>query len=1198
MSDNDYDDEGNHRDMMEKASKRARFEPNTYYHDVIDGSKISHFCVQNDIFCIISAASVTSSAELYIRDTPSDSLRRLPLPCAVSGLYQDIGTGQHVFVTSTAGDLFYVHVPTKGVPCRVITGGPGAPLINDVCFLDSSVLPASTEPGVIKVLLALKSGQIGLVSFDAATATKMAQLPGVSITVQGPPLGRGVPATSVEAICHNAGVIVLATTPLALYCYNGPDAVAATQQAPRTIATASATGAQGSGGAAGSSSSSFSAASNAAAAAAQFEPSQGRPLHLVRSYSDSIPTAFIWANHTAIVHGFFDKEQRGRVVFTQKIGFPFMKDLRMRASGFGAGSGGGGFGAGGGSGGQPEGGMGHGDRAPIQVVSTAFHMLLRYESRVAILKVPPGLPWRPRLDPAAAEARRIMEKSTRVGETFAEFDWSDRYVTELSRRNTRILGIVRDVANRRIYAYSDQHVWNIGVHNERAEIWRLFFERATDKEESWEHRVRFYNAAAALVPKNSPERNLIYFHLGRAAFQMTRPGRLLVVQTGAADGGGKGGGNAAAVAGGGGGPQASPLQQAAGTGGLSWNTTGEYEEIAVKAFSACTMFDEIVLLLRGSSSLLSRYIEKRLEVLSSGTGSQAGGAQQLVLLVTFALLLRLEPKIDTAIMSRAAAHAQQQLQQQQQQPSSSLAAAGGAANRSANIAALNKLVDDLKSRPKLVHLLADDYFYNVVTRLLESLGHLEKSVDLAIATSRFRHAVSHHCQMREYQEAASVLVEHCCNKGEYVELWYDFAGQIVTRCRKEVFAGFRKIVNAKLRPDEVDFRRFIPAFIAYDESQKEKPEDNEIGHRVVSLLSLVIFLAKSGGGGGGGGGNGLPRVLNDYFLSVLFYQLVLKKREVAERLLMKKGSSSAGAEGGDSDEEQNPVELIEGQIDEVLGSEHDESAIDTLPDVTLEYALRRCVEFGHIELSIRLYRLLQMPEQALTASLRLENGLERAQCFLEELASNPDSNNERTMKSLWMLLTQLVLADPRTRAKRDSTEDTRIVLSLIQRSNGVLRLEEVIVLLEAQEALQDFRRAVCDSLNSYTAKIKALTEQMSQATKLAETLRTDLANLEHQYGYVTAAQRCSYCKTPLLKSRHDPFVVFPTCRHAFHYSCGKQMFSDKDSDLIRSCCHSAEIDSRAKDGIALWQRLLEAECPYCGEWAIMSVTRDLGDDVA
>ena len=156
-------------------------------------------------------------------------------------------------------------------------------------------------------------------------------------------------------------------------------------------------------------------------------------------------------------------------------------------------------------------------------------------------------------------------------------------------------------------------------------------------------------------------------------------------------------------------------------------------------------------------------------------------------------------------------------------------------------------------------------------------------------------------------------------------------------------------------------------------------------------------------------------------------------------------------------------------------------------------------------------------------------------------------------------------------------------------------MEEVIVLLQAQEALQDFRLAVCDALNSYTEKIKALTDEMSQATKLAEHLRSDLDGLDHQFGYVTAAQRCNACKTALLKAKHEPFVVFPTCRHAFHYQCGKAMF-DRREELMKKVARACEIEPRSKDGVPLWQRLFEAECPHCGEWAIQRITAPLGGD--
>ena len=67
----------------------------------------------------------------------------------------------------------------------------------------------------------------------------------------------------------------------------------------------------------------------------------------------------------------------------------------------------------------------------------------------------------------------------------------------------------------------------------------------------------------------------------------------------------------------------------------------------------------------------------------------------------------------------------------------------------------------------------------------------------------------------------------------------------------------------------------------------------------------------------------------------------------------------------------------------------------------------------------------------------------------------------------------------------------------------------------------------------YNAHIEELKQRMDGATRSADRIREDIAELRNRYSYVAPTTPCSQCRAPLLAR---PFYIFQ-CSHGFHTDC-------------------------------------------------------------
>ena len=100
-------------------------------------------------------------------------------------------------------------------------------------------------------------------------------------------------------------------------------------------------------------------------------------------------------------------------------------------------------------------------------------------------------------------------------------------------------------------------------------------------------------------------------------------------------------------------------------------------------------------------------------------------------------------------------------------------------------------------------------------------------------------------------------------------------------------------------------------------------------------------------------------------------------------------------------------------------------------------------------------------------------------------------------------------------------------------STDLLKIEDILPFFPDFVVIDDFKDEIANALESYSAQIEGLKNEMDDATRSAESMKEYIVGLKNRFITVDAGERCSVCSIPILARQ---FYVFP-CHHAFHADC-------------------------------------------------------------
>jgi len=137
-------------------------------------------------------------------------------------------------------------------------------------------------------------------------------------------------------------------------------------------------------------------------------------------------------------------------------------------------------------------------------------------------------------------------------------------------------------------------------------------------------------------------------------------------------------------------------------------------------------------------------------------------------------------------------------------------------------------------------------------------------------------------------------------------------------------------------------------------------------------------------------------------------------------------------------------------------------------------------------------------------------------------ADKPE-NNEELKKKLWLKIARHVVEDEK---------DIKRAMEFLQEC-PLLKIEDILPFFPDFVTIDNFKDAICTSLQEYNRHIDALKTEMDEATESAREIRAEIHSFRNRYAVVRSQDKCSSCGYPLMMRA---FYLFP-CGHKFHSDC-------------------------------------------------------------
>ncbi|KAL2589962.1 hypothetical protein AAZV13_13G262900 [Glycine max] len=277
-----------------------------------------------------------------------------------------------------------------------------------------------------------------------------------------------------------------------------------------------------------------------------------------------------------------------------------------------------------------------------------------------------------------------------------------------------------------------------------------------------------------------------------------------------------------------------------------------------------------------------------------------------------------------------------------------------------------------------------------------------------------------------------------------------------------------------------------------------------------------------------------------------------------------------------------------------------------------KYALRLCLKEKRMRACVHIYSMMSMHEEAVALALQIDSELAMAEADKVE-------DDEDLRKKLWLMIAKHVVEQE----KGTKRENIRKAIAFLKETDGLLKIEDILPFFPDFALIDDFKEAICSSLEDYNKQIEQLKEEMNDATHGADNIRNDISALAQRCTIIDRDEECGVCQRKILTAGREfgtgrgytlvgqmaPFYIFP-CGHAFHAECliahvtrctaeyildlqkqltlmGSEARRESNGTLSpEESIPSMTIDklrSQLDDAIA-------SECPFCGDLMIREIS--------
>ncbi|GAA5965015.1 hypothetical protein JCM8115_005683 [Rhodotorula mucilaginosa] len=187
------------------------------------------------------------------------------------------------------------------------------------------------------------------------------------------------------------------------------------------------------------------------------------------------------------------------------------------------------------------------------------------------------------------------------------------------------------------------------------------------------------------------------------------------------------------------------------------------------------------------------------------------------------------------------------------------------------------------------------------------------------------------------------------------------------------------------------------------------------------------------------------------------------------------------------------------------------------PYYDLDYALRVSRAHKRVQACVVIYSKMALFESSVNLAL------EHDDLDLAKICADKPEDDDLLRKKLWLKIAKHVVGQK---------NDIKTAMHFLESTN-LLKIEDILPFFPDFVVIDDFKEEICSALEDYSAHIERLKEDMTEATRSAEAIKADIAELDNRFVVVEAGEKCGVCRQQLLTRQ---FYVFP-CQHCFHADC-------------------------------------------------------------
>ncbi|XP_064080342.1 vacuolar protein sorting-associated protein 18 homolog [Macrobrachium nipponense] len=250
----------------------------------------------------------------------------------------------------------------------------------------------------------------------------------------------------------------------------------------------------------------------------------------------------------------------------------------------------------------------------------------------------------------------------------------------------------------------------------------------------------------------------------------------------------------------------------------------------------------------------------------------------------------------------------------------------------------------------------------------------------------------------------------------------------------------------------------------------------------------------------------------------------------------------------------------------------------------LKFALRECISAGEEKACVHILTTMGLYQDAVELALKLDT-------ILAKSTANRPKYDQDLRKKLWLMIAAHVVQEE---------QDVSRAMDVL-RECDLIKIEDILPFFPDFVTIDQFKDAICSSLQEYNQHIEDLKHEMDDAAKTAENIRKDIQKFKQKFSFVHAQDRCCECNYPLLTR---PFYLFP-CSHKFHQDClsdavlgylsetRRKRVSDLKGKLL------AISNDESTTGTGVWgdreqiqseiDSLVAGECLYCGDNIVSNI---------